>query len=592
MSTDPPTQKRPRHPRVYTGRAWGSFECTRSNNKQHTIRFTKQGNKGPVGYVFGRRPDCDVVLPASNLTSLRQFLVYKEVEFGTECVHLTDLSANGTYVNAVCLGTGKTARLEDGDKITYVEARKGKQRVFSKEYIFCKGEPEGDLTFDSQFEIGEQLGSGNFASVFKAIEKRSGVTFAVKRVKKSSNFNVKMAMSLEREIGTLMSIDHPNLLRIYKVFSEERDHFVVTELARGGELFDRVKKKGRFTESESRFVFRQLLEGVKYLHDRGIVHRDLKLENILLMDEDNLAVKISDFGLANITGEHKFLSTVCGTPSYVAPEVIRHQSYGKAVDMWSLGVVLYIMLCGFPPFSDELAPPSLRIQVLESRYTFPSPYWDDISDEAVNMVQDLLLLNPDQRLDVNVALSNVWMHLEDNMGTFPEMGRKNDQPKVEKMVHRIRTEYAYKVREHHRSGSGSRSRTQSEQSIRSLQVLQQQQPSLDSQRSHSMGSIEGSGIIQKQEALSLLNIASPSPTEGEDDINSSTDTISFFDDGEDRNETSQVGQQQSLDQGYGGQDRPKLASRSTSSIDTLVAPEMTPTELNPMNLRAQKRRKM
>ncbi|KAF9111072.1 hypothetical protein BGX27_005442, partial [Mortierella sp. AM989] len=394
-----------RHPEYYVGRAWGSFEYTHVGQRKN-IRFTKQGDgshSGVLGYVFGRRPDCDVILPPTELTSARHFLIYKEVERATECVYLRDLSTNGTLVNDALIGTGKTVRLEDGDIISYIALKhKGKECSHGANVHVQKRRARDQFdrwftkTFDSQFKIGEQLGSGNFASVFKTTERKSGIAYAVKVVKKSANFDLKQAQSLEREIGTLMSIDHPSLLRIYKVFSEDRYHYVVTELARGGELFDRVKEKRRFSEPEARFVFRQLLNGVKYLHDRGIVHRDLKLENILLMDMDTLIVKISDFGLANVIGEQMFLNTICGTPSYVAPEVIRNQDYGKAVDMWSL---------------DELAPPRMRTQILENRYTFPSPYWDDVSDEAVNMVQDLLLHDTERRLTVDGALSHVWMNL-------------------------------------------------------------------------------------------------------------------------------------------------------------------------------------
>ncbi|KAF9403863.1 hypothetical protein BGX21_009229, partial [Mortierella sp. AD011] len=333
------------------------------------------------------------------------------------------------------------------------------------EYTFNKGEKESNMTFDSQFEIGEQLGSGNFAAVFKTIEKTSGMAYAVKVVKKSVNFNSKLALSLERETGTLMSIDHPSLLQIYKVFSEENHHYVVMELARGGELFDRVREKQRFSESEARFVFRQLLSGVKYLHDRGIVHRDLKLENILLMDEDSLIVKISDFGLANVIGEQQFLSTICGTPNY-----------------------------------DDLAPPKLRIQVLEGRYTFPSPYWDDVTDEAVDMVQDLLVTNVEQRLDVDGALAHVWMNLKDDQGTIPEHSRTEIMPQVNALVKSLSSHHLYKLRE--------RSRTRSLQSLRSEQ----------SRQSHnSQKSLSSSSIDERAKDRELLQSSPRLPVEGSGD---------------------------------------------------------------------------
>ncbi|KAG0323145.1 hypothetical protein BGZ99_002922 [Dissophora globulifera] len=425
------------HPRFFTSRAWGSFQY-KSGSRRPPIRFTKEGREGhagTLGYVFGRRPDCDVLI-------------------------------NGTLVNGALIGFGSIVRLQHGDRITYVK-EKGRdgQSVYGQEFTFTRGEPDTDLTFDSQFKIGSYLGTGNFATVHKAIDKKTGVEYAVKVVKKTTDFNTRTAQSLEREIGTLMSIDHPNLLRLHKVFSEDRYYYVVTELAKDGELFDNVKRRNNFTEPEARHVFRQLLNGVKYLHDRGIVHRDLKLENVLVMDRRNLDVKISDFGLANVIGESAFLSTVCGTPSYVAPEVIRKEKYGKAVDMWSLGVLLYIILCGFPPFTEDLAPPRLREQVLRNMYKFPSPYWDEVSEEAVDLIQELLLQDTSLRLTVDQALAHAWMHLEDDEGTLPAQARTETEPHIRALVNRIHSQRKEKAK-HRTLSSNSANSVNSVQSFR------------------------------------------------------------------------------------------------------------------------------
>ncbi|KAF9998390.1 hypothetical protein BGZ80_007499 [Entomortierella chlamydospora] len=428
-------------------RCWGSFEYE-ENGAKHIVQFTKEGNDGETGiggYVFGRRLDCDFILPNSPLVSGRHFLIYKEIVHDTELkrpverVFLKDLSSNGTFINDVKVGVNRRVQLKDHDKINYLhEARKSKDRL---RFIFIEGEPADDLTFDSQYERGPQLGSGNFATVFKATHKKTNVVYAVKVVKKNEGFSAKVESSLEREIGILMSIDHINLLRVCEVFNEPNFYYVVTELAPDGELFDQIIDKQKFTESETRHIFKQVLGGLKYLHDNGVVHRDLKPENILVMDKENLTVKISDFGLAKMIGEAVFFNTICGTPSYVAPEVIRNGNYGKGVDMWSLGVVLYICLCGFPPFSDDLAPPKLRVQVLQSMYTFPSPYWDEISDEAVDFVQGLLAQNPADRLTVDDALEHVWMTMEDE-GTMPEHARTEHMPQVTQLLSRVMTERA------------------------------------------------------------------------------------------------------------------------------------------------------
>ncbi|KAG0299362.1 hypothetical protein BGZ98_010116 [Dissophora globulifera] len=338
---------------------------------------------------------------------------------------------NGTLVNGALIGFGSIVRLQHGDRITYVK-EKGRdgQSVYGQEFTFTRGEPDTDLTFDSQFKIGSYLGTGNFATVHKAVDKKTGVEYAVKVVKKTTDFNTRTAQSLEREIGTLMSIDHPNLLRLHKVFSEDRYYYVVTELAKDGELFDNVKRRNNFTEPEARHVFRQLLNGVKYLHDRGIVHRDLKLENVLVMDRRNLDVKISDFGLANVIGESAFLSTVCGTPSY-----------------------------------EDLAPPRLREQVLRNMYKFPSPYWDEVSEEAVDLIQELLLQDTSLRLTVDQALDHAWMHLEDDEGTLPAQARTETEPHIRALVNRIHSQRKEKAK-HRTLSSNSANSVNSVQSFR------------------------------------------------------------------------------------------------------------------------------
>ncbi|KAF9108058.1 hypothetical protein BGX29_003573 [Mortierella sp. GBA35] len=457
---------------------WGSFEYE-ENGAKTIIPFIKEGNEGESGvggYVFGRRRECDVVLPGGAMVSSRHFLIYKESVLDSssnkavEQVFLKDISSNGTFINGVKVGVNRRLQLKHLDKITYLAAndkdkdgsaegnKKGAPAGSSAKetsssdkdhsdqpphkFTFIEGEPTDDLTFASQYEKGPVLGSGNFATVYKATHRKTGVVYAVKEVKKNDSFNAKVEASLEREIGILMSINHPNLLRICQVFNEDQHYYVVTELAPDGELFDQIIDKQKFTESEARHIFRQVLHGVKYLHDRGVVHRDLKPENILVMDKESMTVKVSDFGLAKMIGDTVFNNTICGTPSYVAPEVINNGTYGKGVDMWSLGVVLYICLCGFPPFSDDLAPPKLRQQVLNSMYTFPSPYWDDVSDEAVDLIQVLLAQNINDRHTVDEALEHVWMTMEDDEATITAKDRQGPSDQVKRLLSRVMTERA------------------------------------------------------------------------------------------------------------------------------------------------------
>ncbi|KAF9974902.1 hypothetical protein BGZ73_001600 [Actinomortierella ambigua] len=432
---------------------WGRFTYPTKDSLKDVFVFNKEGNDGESGvggYVFGRLRECDFVLEDRLFISGRHFLIYKETfhdpktDSSRTDVYLKDLSTNGTFVNGALVGTNKRVKLKDRDVITYAnESFRRKYRL--RDFTFTEVVTAG-ASFDTEYELGPKLGSGNFATVYHCLRRRTQRAYAVKVVNKEKRFSPKVAMSLEREIGILMGISHPNLLRIWNVYSEKENYYVVTELARDGELFDLIVDKQKFTEDEARHIFKQVLAGVKYLHHRGIMHRDLKPENILVMDKDTMTVKISDFGLAKMTGEELFMNTMCGTPSYVAPEVLMKVSYGKAVDMWSLGVILYICLCGFPPFSDDLAPPDLRTQVLQTMYTFPSPYWDDVSDEAVDLIQGLLVASPEERLTVDEALQHCWMHMEDGGGTFPSAPRTEEKPQFERMLSRVMTQRADRYR--------------------------------------------------------------------------------------------------------------------------------------------------
>merc|ERR1719487_1507833 len=184
---------------------------------------------------------------------------------------------------------------------------------------------------------------------------------------------------------------------------------LVMELVTGGELFDRIVAKGSYTEKDAAGVIMQLCDALKYMHEKKIVHRDLKPENILYSttDEDS-PIKVADFGLARVISNKEMMKTACGTPGYVAPEVLKNKGYDSgAVDMWSTGVILYILLCGFPPFYEEELP-ALFEQILHARYDFPSPWWDNISKDAKDLVTKLLELDPTTRLTAAQVMAHVW----------------------------------------------------------------------------------------------------------------------------------------------------------------------------------------
>lgn len=196
------------------------------------------------------------------------------------------------------------------------------------------------------------MNRGSFAIVKKAVHKASGESFAIKIFDKQS-LGDDDVMNLQLEVEILSQLDHPNVVRLIEIFDEEDMLYLVMEIMNGGELFDRIVEKESYSEKEAAETIRPIVDAVRYCHDLDIIHRDLKPENLLYSTADETQIiKISDFGLARFV-DNEFATTACGTPGYVAPEIVTGKGYGKEVDYWSIGIILYTMLCGFPPFYNE-----------------------------------------------------------------------------------------------------------------------------------------------------------------------------------------------------------------------------------------------
>jgi len=184
---------------------------------------------------------------------------------------------------------------------------------------------------------------------------------------------------------------------------------MVMEVCSGGELFDRIVEKEHYTEDEARKCILAVCQGIQYIHEQHIAHRDLKPENLLYSDpSDNATIKIADFGLAKLLDDNTLMHTACGTPGYVAPEILEGRAYGIEVDMWSLGVISYILLCGFPPFYDENNAALFR-QIKSGRYDYPSPFWDEVSDQAKALIDSMLVLDPKRRATAQDVLDHPWV---------------------------------------------------------------------------------------------------------------------------------------------------------------------------------------
>ena len=261
------------------------------------------------------------------------------------------------------------------------------------------------------YEIGDQLGSGNFAVVKKAINKQKDSKIpkevAIKIIDKAK---VEDMGDITREIEIMQDISHPNVINLFEIFDEPKKMNLVMELVTGGELFDRIVAKGSYSEKDAAQCLKELCSALKYLHEKKIVHRDLKPENLLYASPaDDANLKVADFGLARMLTAGDMMKTACGTPGYVAPEILKNKGYDSgAVDMWSAGVILYILLCGFPPFYEEELP-ALFDQILHARYDFPSPWWDNISADGKDLVKKLLELDVKKRLTAAQVLAHPWM---------------------------------------------------------------------------------------------------------------------------------------------------------------------------------------
>ncbi|CAD6447890.1 605b355b-7eb9-4601-908d-2328416a551f [Sclerotinia trifoliorum] len=376
------------------------------NKEEDAYEATKFKGIASGGYLIGRHPECDLVIDDIRVSN-RHCLMFTENQAGLNVAVIEDLSSNGTFVNECVIGRNKRRQLEDGDGI---------QILNDARFVFRYPKLRETSKFLQKYTVLEKLGSGHYATVYLCVEKCTGQRFAVKIFTRKHGAGEKQRIEgLQQEIAILMGVSHPNMLCLKDTFDEPDATYLVLELAAEGELFNWIVKKGKLTEQETRKVFVQLFEGLKYLHERGIVHRDIKPENILMTDED-LHVKLADFGLSKIIGEASFTTTLCGTPSYVAPEILQDNNcrrYTRAVDIWSLGVVLYICLCGFPPFSDELYtrdnPYDLKAQIKMGRFDYPSPYWDNIGDPALDLIDHMLTVDPEKRYTVDECLAHPWM---------------------------------------------------------------------------------------------------------------------------------------------------------------------------------------
>jgi len=269
---------------------------------------------------------------------------------------------------------------------------------------------------ESKYEIGKELGRGGFSVVKEGTDRETGEKIAIKFIEKKFVDQEELKL-LGREIDIMKKVQHRNVLRLIEIYETDSHLSLVMELVNGGELFYKIVDKGSYSEKEARDIIRQLVEGVDYLHSKGIAHRDLKPENLLCSEsEEGVVIKIADFGLSKAFSNGSVLATSCGTPDYAAPEVLNMSgAYDKAVDLWSMGVITYVVLCGFPPFYGKNQA-ALFEKILNADYDFPDPEWTNISEEAKDFIRNLLVIDVDKRYTTKQCLDHPWLKMLGNTG--------------------------------------------------------------------------------------------------------------------------------------------------------------------------------
>ncbi|KAJ1912629.1 hypothetical protein IWQ60_009578 [Tieghemiomyces parasiticus] len=388
------------------------------------------------GYVIGRAPVCDIHL-RDTLVSQQHCRIFTDAT-DVNAVDLTqplsvfvqDTSRNGTYVNGVRLGKNNQTLLMHGDTLRMTGpinlgqlAAPPPASPRDSDYIYHCMTPNGDDSPQAladfqcpelfrQYDIKHVVGSGNFSVVRLSIEKATGRRYACKVIRKRRfSLQPKVLQSFTREVEILKRLTHGNIIAYHGVFEDDQYLCILTEFVVGGDLLSYVAARGHLTEDQARRIFFQLLSSIRYLHEQGISHRDLKPENIMLAGNGSW-VKLTDFGLARYLSEATFVATMCGTPNYLAPEVIGasdgHVRYTKLVDMWSLGVILFHMLTGVLPFEGETQP-QLYAAIQRGLTATHRPEFATLSPGASNLITHLLQLQPERRLPVAEAQRHAWV---------------------------------------------------------------------------------------------------------------------------------------------------------------------------------------
>jgi len=312
------------------------------------------------------------------------------------------------------MGCGKSSTARGTDKVVPSPDGGSTAATIKKDNCLAGGLTHANMVIDNPGVITEfydidkkKLGEGSYGAVMKCNNKATGVTRAVKSISKTQMKNLER---FRQEIAIMKIMDHPNIIKLYESFEDHRNIYLILELATGGELFDRIIDTGSFSEVQAAIVMQHMFRAIFYMHQNHICHRDLKPENFLFTTKEPIEkthFKVIDFGLACKFTADQVLTTKAGTPYYVAPQVLAGK-YGASADVWSLGVIMFVLLCGYPPFYGE-SDADVLARVRKGDFTFNPVDWKNVSEDAKNLIKSLLKMNPKERYTAEQALGHEWV---------------------------------------------------------------------------------------------------------------------------------------------------------------------------------------
>ncbi|EGV60398.1 Protein kinase protein rad53 [Yamadazyma tenuis] len=408
---------------------------------------------GKKSWSFGRNQENDFILNNSTRYSNKHFKFWFNIDGKTLWVQ--DTSTNGTYLNNNRLVKGSNYMLNQGDEVSVGNGVRKDELKFVVLFsdLFNPSNHNSTIKDEGIYKDfivhNETIGQGAFATVKKVIERATGDAYAVKIINKRKALNTGGGMvEVERELSILRKLNHPNIVKLKSFYEDLDNYYLVMEFVPGGDLMDFVAANGAIGEEATRVITKQILKGIHYVHSKGISHRDLKPDNILIMSDDPIVVKISDFGLAKISDNSTFMKTFCGTLAYVAPEIItgkygasqptqtqtQSQSpntlYDNSVDIWSLGCLVYVLLTSHLPFNGKTQ--NQMFSKIKSGQYHTSPLnMYKVSELGLDFIKNCLIVKPEDRFTTEQALNHEWIKsIDDGMGDdleFPANGGSQSQ---------------------------------------------------------------------------------------------------------------------------------------------------------------------